>query len=212
MTCMNAYDILSVIALLRDRLEPPERAANLSDTLAGEYPLARKAAVLLGLFEQDGQIFLPFIRRSSTLRLHSGQIAFPGGAADPTDQSLVETALREAREEIGLDPSGVKALGVLRPMFTVVSNFLVVPVVAYLPRGLGQVQLQMGEVDELFPLPLAGLSDPANFHSEIWTRDGQPRTVYFYDVAGYRVWGVTAYILHTFLAILDSDTHLSYFP
>lgn len=209
---MSAQDILSVIALLRERLEPLERAAILSDALAREQPLARRAAVLLGLFEQDGQIFLPFIRRSSTLRLHSGQIAFPGGAADLTDQSLVETALREAHEEIGLDLSGVKALGVLPPMLTVVSNFLVVPVVAYLPRGLGQVQLQMGEVAELFPLPLAGLSDPANFHTEIWTRDGQPHTVYFYDVAGYRVWGVTAYILHTFLALLDNHTHLSYFP
>lgn len=209
---MSAQDILSVIALLHERLEPLERAAILSDALAREQPLARRAAVLLGLFEQDGQIFLPFIRRSSTLRLHSGQIAFPGGAADPTDQSLVETALREAHEEIGLDLSGVKALGVLPPMLTVVSNFLVVPVVAYLPRGLGQVQLQMGEVAELFPLPLAGLSDPANFHTEIWTRDGQSRTIYFYDVAGYRVWGVTAYILHTFLALLNNHTHLSYFP
>jgi len=200
---MNAQDILSVVALLRERLEPLERVAVLSDTLAGEYPLARKAAVLLGLFEQDGQIFLPFIRRSSTLRLHSGQIAFPGGAADPTDRSLVETALREAHEEIGLDPSGVKPLGVLRPMLTVVSNFLVAPVVAYLPRGLGQVQLQMGEVAELFPLPLAGLSDAANFHTELWTRDGQSHTVYFYDVKGYRVWGVTAYILHSFLELLQ---------
>lgn len=209
---MEAQDILSLVALLHDRLEPLERAAVLADTLVREHPLVRKAAVLLGLFEQNGQIFLPFIRRSSALRLHSGQIAFPGGAADPTDRSLVETALREAREEIGLDPSGVKALGVLPPMLTVVSNFLVVPVVAYLPRGLGQVQLQMGEVAELFSLPLSGLTDPANFHSELWTRDGQSRTIYFYDVAGYRVWGVTAYILHGFLAILDSDTHLSYSP
>jgi len=193
-----------VVALLRDRLEPLERAAVLSDMLEGKHPLARKAAVLLALFEQGGQIFLPFIRRSLELRLHSGQIAFPGGGADPTDRSLIETALREAREEIGLDPSGVKALGVLRPIFTVVSNYLVVPVVAYLPRGLGQVQLQMGEVAELFPLPLAELTAPANFHTEIWARDGQSRTMYFYDVAGYRIWGVTARILHAFLELLQN--------
>lgn len=200
---MNASDILSVVALLRDRLEPLERAAALADTLAGEQPLARRAAVLLGLFEQDGQVFLPFIRRSTQLRLHSGQIAFPGGGADPADRSLVETALREAREEIGLDPTRVQALGVLPPMLTVVSNFLVVPVVAWLPRGLGQVQVQQGEVGEFFSLPLAGLRDPANFHTELWVRDGQPRTIYFYDVAGYRVWGVTAYILHGFLALFE---------
>ncbi len=201
---MKGQDILSVVALLCERLEALKRASVLSDMLKGEHPLARRAAVLLALFEQGGQIFLPFIRRSLELRLHSGQIAFPGGGADPTDGSLIETALREAREEIGLDPSEVRVLGVLRPIFTVVSNYLVVPVVAYLPRGLGQVQLQTGEVDELFPLPLTELTDPANFHTEIWVRDGQPRTIYFYDVAGYRIWGVTAHILHTFLELLQN--------
>lgn len=200
---MNALDIVSLVALLRDRLQPLDHAAILADTLAREDARARRSAVLLALFEQEGQIFLPFIRRSSQLRLHSGQIAFPGGGADPGDRSLVETALREAQEEIGLDASEVKTLGVLPPMLTVVSNFLVVPVVAWLPHGLGRVQLQLGEVDEQFSLPLAGLADPANFHSEIWTRDGQSRTIYFYDVAGYRVWGVTAYILRSFLALFQ---------
>lgn len=200
---MNALDIVSLVALLRDRLQPLDHAAILADTLAREDARARRSAVLLALFEQEGQIFLPFIRRSSQLRLHSGQIAFPGGGADPGDRSLVETALREAQEEIGLDPSEVKTLGVLPPMLTVVSNFLVVPVVAWLPHGLGRVQLQLGEVDEQFSLPLAGLADPANFHSEIWTRDGQSRTIYFYDVAGYRVWGVTAYILRSFLVLFQ---------
>lgn len=200
---MNALDIVSLVALLRDRLQPLDHATILADTLAREDARARRSAVLLALFEQEGQIFLPFIRRSSQLRLHSGQIAFPGGGADPGDRSLVETALREAQEEIGLDPSEVKTLGVLPPMLTVVSNFLVVPVVAWLPHGLGRVQLQLGEVDEQFSLPLAGLADPANFHSEIWTRDGQSRTIYFYDVAGYRVWGVTAYILRSFLTLFQ---------
>lgn len=200
---MNALDIVSLVALLRDRLQPLDHAAILADTLAREDARARRSAVLLALFEQEGQVFLPFIRRSSQLRLHSGQIAFPGGGADPGDRSLVETALREAQEEIGLDASEVKTLGVLPPMLTVVSNFLVVPVVAWLPHGLGRVQLQLGEVDEQFSLPLAGLADPANFHSEIWTRDGQSRTIYFYDVAGYRVWGVTAYILRSFLALFQ---------
>lgn len=198
---MNAQNIISLVTLLRDRLQPPDHAAMLADTLAREDARARRSAVLLALFEQEGQIFLPFIRRSSQLRLHSGQIAFPGGSADPGDRSLVETALREAQEEIGLNPSEVKTLGVLPPMLTVVSNFLVVPVVAWLPHGLGRVQLQPGEVDEQFSLPLAGLTDPANFHSEVWTRDGQQRIIYFYDVAGYRVWGVTAYILRSFLEL-----------
>lgn len=206
---MDTQDILSAVSLLRSHLEPIEQAGFLFDTLEGVYPQARKAAVLLALYEQDGHVFLPFIRRSSKLRFHSGEIAFPGGGFEYDDSSLIQTALREAREEIGLDTAAVEVLGVLRPVFTVVSNYLVVPVVVYLSRGLGAVQLQAGEVAELIPIPLYALRDPAIFHTEQWVRDGRARTMYFYDYNGYRIWGATARILHTFLAAMDAHTHNS---
>jgi 8-oxo-dGTP pyrophosphatase MutT (NUDIX family) len=191
-----------VILTLRQRLEPIEHANTLRDTLEGHRPGARKASVLIGLFDQDNETHLTFIRRASTLRAHSGEIAFPGGATDLSDVSPIVTALREAQEEIGLDPSRVEVLGVMRPVFTVVSNFLITPVVAYLPEGLGTLQLQTSEVAEIILLPLRGLADPAIHHTEEWVRDAMPHTVYFYDYGSYRIWGATARMLNALLDLL----------
>ena len=200
---MDLSNIQQVLMALRQRLEPVERADSLSDALEGQRPNARKAAVLIGLFERDGETTLIFIRRASTLRSHSGEIAFPGGSVDATDKSPVRAALREAQEEIGLQADRAEVLGIMQPVFTVVSNFLIVPVVAYLPQGPGELRLQISEVAELLLLPLHGLADPAIAHTEVWTREGQARTVYFYDYGAYRVWGATARMLNGLLGLLD---------
>ncbi len=193
---------------LRQRLEPIEHADLLKDTLESYRPTARKASVLLGLFEQNNETYLTFIRRASTLRAHSGEIAFPGGATDVNDLSPIVTALREAQEEIGLDPSRVEVLGIMPPVFTVVSNFLITPVVAYLPEGPGTLQLQTSEVAEVIFLPLQGLADPAIYHTEQWVRDEVPHTVYFFEYVSYRIWGVTARMLNTLLELLQ-EAHKS---
>lgn len=187
---------------LRHRLEPVEHASMLRYTLGSHYPSARNASVLVGLFDQNNETHVAFIRRASTLRAHSGEIAFPGGAADVSDVSPIVTALREAQEEIGLDPSRVEVLGIMPPVFTVVSNFLITPVVAYLPEGPGKLQLQMSEVAEIILLPLQGLANPAIYHTEQWMQDNVPHTVYFFDYASYRIWGATARMLNTLLELL----------
>jgi 8-oxo-dGTP pyrophosphatase MutT (NUDIX family) len=187
---------------LRHRLEPIEHASLLRYTLGSHYPSARNASVLVGLFNQNNETHVAFIRRASTLRAHSGEIAFPGGAADVSDVSPIVTALREAQEEIGLDPSRVEVLGIMPPVFTVVSNFLITPVVAYLPEGPGKLQLQMSEVAEIILLPLQGLANPAIYHTEQWMQDNVPHTVYFFDYASYRIWGATARMLNTLLELL----------
>ncbi len=187
---------------LRQQLEPIEHADMLKYALESQYPSARNASVLVGLFDQNNETHVVFIRRASTLRAHSGEIAFPGGAADVSDVSPIVTALREAQEEIGLDPSRVEVLGIMPPVFTVVSNFLITPVVAYLPEGPGKLQMQMSEVAEIILLPLQGLADPTIYHAEQWMRDNVAHTVYFFDYGSYRIWGVTAYIFKTLLALL----------
>jgi len=199
---MNLQNSSEVIATLRQRLEPVECADALSDILEGQHPQARKAAVLLVLFDQDGEMQLVFIRRASTLRAHSGEIAFPGGAVDVGDSSPVMTALREAQEEIGLDPARVDVLGALPPVFTVVSNFLIMPVVAFLPQGLGTLHLQASEVTELILAPLRGLANPAILHTEEWTRGDLTRTVHFYEYGYYTIWGATARMLNALLGVL----------
>ena len=199
---MNLWDSSEVIATLRQRLEPVERADTLSDSIEGLRPQARKSAVLLALFDLHGETHLAFIRRASTLRAHSGEIAFPGGAVDAEDSSPIMAALREAQEEIGLDPARVNVLGILPSVFTVVSNFLIIPVVGFLPQGLGALRLQPSEVTELILIPLEGLADSTIFHTEEWTRGGLTRTVYFYNYNHYTIWGATGRILNILLNLL----------
>src|SRR5258708_17513909 len=191
-TRMDLSKTTEVILALRDRLEPVERANAWKDPLEGYHLTARRASVLLALFDQDYETSLIFIRRASTLRSHSGEIAFPGGSFEPTDDTRIITALREAQEEIGLDPSRAEVLGVLPPVFTVVSNYLITPVVAYLADGLGKLLLQESEVTELILATVQGLADPMIAHTEQWTRGELTRTVYFYDYGPYRIWGATA--------------------
>jgi 8-oxo-dGTP pyrophosphatase MutT (NUDIX family) len=199
---MEIMPINELVQRLQPRLHPVEQADTLIDSIEGQRPNARKSAVLLALFERENVPYIAFIRRASTLRSHSGEIAFPGGGVDATDTSFVMTALRETYEEIGLEPGRVEVLGVLPPVFTIVSNYLITPVVAYLPQGLGTLQLQPSEVTELILAPLHTLADPAIMHTEEWTRGGMTRTVYFYDHGPYRIWGATGRILSMLLALL----------
>ena len=200
---MRRVSPAEIVALLQQRLYPAQGAPALVDTIEGDHPAARKAAVLLPFFEQEGELYLAFIRRASTLRAHSGEIAFAGGGIDATDSSPVAAALREAEEEIGLATEHSEVLGVLAPVFTVVSNYLITPVVAYLPQGLGRVQLQESEVAELILAPLRGLADTAIAHTEEWARGGITRTVHFYDYKNYRIWGATGRILAMLLELLQ---------
>lgn len=203
---MDLRNIAQVLAALRARLYPLTSADLLVDELEGERPDARKAAVLIALFVQEGETHVALIRRASTLRAHSGEMAFPGGSYEAGDGSLVATALREAHEEIGLAPERVEVLGLLQPVFTVVSNFLIVPVVACLPTGPGQLYAQISEVAEVLLLPLHALSDPAIAHTEIWTRGGVARPVYFYDYDSLRIWGATGRILNSLLHLLAASS------
>src|SRR5260370_36525532 len=129
-------------------------------------------------------------------------MAFAGGCVEPTDDRRFITGLREGQEEIGLEPSRAEVLGVMPPVFTVVSNFLITPVVAYLPEGPGTLQLQVSEVAEIIFLPLQGLADPSIYHTEQWVRDDVPHTVYFFDYGSYRIWGATGRMLSMLLALL----------
>jgi 8-oxo-dGTP pyrophosphatase MutT (NUDIX family) len=199
---MDMLNTADMLRRLREKLAPMEVAETLFDVVEGPHPQALKAAVMLPLFEQQSELYLAFIRRATTLRSHSGQIAFPGGKKDPEDLFPVVTALREAQEEIGLDPRRAEVLGVLPPVFTVVSNYLITPVVAFLPRGLGPLHLQTSEVTELILASVRGLADPAIAHTEQWSRQDITRTVYFYQYGPHQIWGATGRILSLFLATL----------
>lgn len=153
----------------------------------------RPAGVLVALEEGPGGLRLWLTKRSSQLRHHPGQIAFPGGKVESGDPSPVFAALREAQEEIGLPPEAVEVLGTLDPHETV-TGFTVTPVIARL-RAPFTPMPEPGEVEEVFSVPFAHLSDPRNFHIEKRMWRGTWRHYYVAPYGPYYIWGATARIL-----------------
>lgn len=171
------------------------------------YGVPKPAAVLIPMFRLLDAWHLLFIRRTEHEGdHHSGQVAFPGGGSEPGDADAVATALREAQEEIGLDPDQVVLLGELPPMHTV-SNFLVTPVVGEIPWPQDLTPDPV-EVARVFSIPLGWLGDPANRRVCTWPSPDHPqaREVVFYDEFDQELlWGVSARITVDFLAVLDGS-------
>jgi 8-oxo-dGTP pyrophosphatase MutT (NUDIX family) len=158
----------------------------------------RRAAVLL-LFGDDapgGDLLL--LERAMTLRTHAGQAAFPGGAVDPGDASTVAAALREAREETGLDPDGVEVLGTLPDLYLPPSRFVVTPVVGWWRRSSPVSAADPAEVARVARVPLEDLLDPANR----WTvRHPSGFVGPAFTAGGLFVWGFTAGIISRLLGL-----------
>lgn len=154
----------------------------------------RAAAVLICLLVTSSGAQVILTKRSSALKHHPGQISFPGGSADPGDTDIVETALREANEEIGLDPANTEILGCL-PTHHTVTAFDVTPVIARV-RAEFAPEPEPSEVAEVFMAPLDVVTDLAKFqvHSRYW--QGKRRYYYVVPYGPYYIWGATARILH----------------
>src|SRR5688500_3485067 len=167
----------------------------------GEFPVdARVAAALLCLYPAGSGVAIPLTVRASTLARHAGQISLPGGATDP-GETLAQAALREASEEIGLDPSSVRVLGELTPIHVLVSGFTLHPVV-----GVTDVrptfQPAPGEVDEIVEVRLDDLQDASRVRTGTRHREGVEVQYSYLDLGGHQVWGATAMVLGEFMQLL----------
>jgi peroxisomal coenzyme A diphosphatase NUDT7 len=154
---------------------------------------ARRSAVLVALADGPMGAEVLLTKRSMALRNHRGQVSFPGGRMDPGETPR-QTALREAHEEVGLDPALVTFHGELDHLDTIVSRSYIVPLVASLTERVGLAPASV-EVDRVMWVPMAELMRAGSYHAERWGEPPTDRVVHFFELDDETVWGATATIL-----------------
>ena len=164
---------------------------------------ARRSAVLVPLFDEDGLAHVILTRRSWHLRNHKGEVSFPGGRQEE-GETLVEAALREAEEEIALDTGSVEVVGELDHLATFVSNSSIVPFVGVLPGRPAVLVPNPVEVEAVVVVPLAELLSDGVHRTELWAFPAQTgidgvRPMHFFELDGDTVWGATARVLMNLL-------------
>lgn len=182
----------SDIVRLRDHLRRRHRTKIIDEA-------ARRAAVLVPIVGDGAPLSLLLFQRTHQVLEHKGEICFPGGAAEPGDADAVATALREAREELGLTLDSAAVLGTLDDVHTVATNYIITPVVGHIPK-LPELLLDPLEVARTLVVSLDYLGSPGIRQTEARTIAGITRTLPFFPVEGERIWGATARILDSLLS------------
>src|SRR3954470_9042533 len=166
-----------------------------------EVAEARPAAVLVALFEEDGETRVILTRRSAHLRTHTGEVSFPGGRIDPGEEA-VAAALREAAEEVGLEPAAVQIVGQLGGLMTVGRPSVITPFVGVM-GDRPELHPNPAEVEFAFDVALADLAADGVHHQEIWSHPRlREHVVHFFDLPHDIVWGATARLLYDLLMLV----------
>lgn len=186
--------LMSPVRTLRERLGDRQRRVV-------DNPTSRRAAVLVPLLGSQENPELLYCERTHDVLEHKGEICFPGGSLEPNDEGPVDAALREAMEELALEPAQVQIVGMLDDVETHVSNYTITPVVGFI---LGHPPLRPDplEVARIITVPLARLFEPGVEATHAHEHEGKSRLIYSYAFDGNRVWGATGRITHALLAAL----------
>ncbi len=196
-TADRHVDLARVRAAFTDEAQRRPRPARI------ERPDTRRAAVLAPLYDRDGEAWVVLTRRAQDMRSHQGEVSFPGGRRDG-DEPLVATALREAEEEIRLDPGSVEVVGELDHLTTAISSVAIAPFVGALPGVPTGLRPADAEVERILHVPISELLADGVFHEEVWDFGGRTRPMWFFELEGDTVWGATAALLRQLLGrVLD---------
>lgn len=160
----------------------------------------RASAVLAPVYEEGGEAWVVLTRRAQHLRSHRGEVSFPGGGREG-EESLAATALRESREEVGLDPASVELVGELDHLETVMGRSWIVPYVGVLP-GRPRLRPNPAEVELILHVPLAELLADGVCREERWGVPPRDRPMWFFEVVGDTIWGATARMLVNLLCLV----------
>lgn len=180
------------------KMLPPGRRLRTSDE---ELPSVKQSSVLLLIFPDGDRLYTCLTKRPATMKHHPGQISFPGGKVEEEDASAEMTALREAREEVGIDPSSVEILGKLSDLYVEISRFSIQPFLAW-ADSKPEFAVDFGEVEELILFPISDfVAEETIFETELDTVTG-PLQVRYYPFKGELIWGATAMILSELIEIL----------
>ncbi len=163
-------------------------------------PSFKHSAVLMPILFEDGQFKFVLTKRTDSLKHHKGEISFPGGGQDKEDQNLIETALRETYEEIGVEQSQIKILGRLDDLFTI-TRYIITPFVGTIHKKV-EYKSNDAEVAELLHVPLDLFLTDEKFKEKAWVRNGTNYPLYYYYWGDYEVWGATGYIINQFIEIV----------
>ena len=166
----------------------------------GAPPGARPSAVLVPVYEEAGEAVLVLTRRAQHLRLHKGEVSFPGGRQEP-GEAPHETALREAEEETALSPATVEVVGELDSLATFSSSSLVVPIVGRLTARPDLVAHE-AEVEAILHVRVSQLLDDDTYREELWRFPQGYHALHFFEIPGDTIWGATARILHQLLSLV----------
>lgn len=204
-----------LIELLKSRLQQPLPGEVAQYRMAPSYrpkltrqdiePLhPRQSAVLVLMYPRSNELHLVFTKRKVYKGVHSGQMSFPGGKVEPSDTDFTETALREAQEEVGVNPRNLQLLGSLSELYIPPSNFLVYPTVAFCDSDVCFVP-QVEEVEEIVEIPVSFFMDAANvkMNAEITLYDGMRIKAPAYVYESHIIWGATAIMLSEFTYLME---------
>lgn len=156
--------------------------------------IARDSSVLLLFYLKNGQLYLPFIKRTTGNTNHSGQISLPGGKYEESDENRTITAIRETNEELGVECKKIKILGFLTELYIPVSNFMVLPVLGYCEQR-PDFNLNEFEVEKIIEMPVAQLLAKDNISEYTIKKNGFTILAPYFDAKGHKIWGATAMIL-----------------